>query len=180
MACVAPWPAALPGVDVTTTVRKEVEPVGDSEMVIEVMEDSPTSNRVSITLMSKGEQGDIAVGRANLGQVFRRQTRSQAELLVDALIGYIRSAPEEGGAIDAAIRDKVTGKVPAPVKARVNTATQGAGIELDHFTRKDLGTTFRRLADLIETNAPGAQVLSLDIQPAKGGSKTISFSVRLG
>jgi hypothetical protein len=163
----------------TKTVRKEVEPVGDSEMVIEVMEDSPTSNRVSITLVSKGDQGEIAVGRVNMGQVFRRQTRSQAESLVDAVLGFIRAAPEEGGAVDAAIRAKVTGAAPTPVKARVNTATQGAGIELDHFTRKDLGETLRKLADLVETNAPGAQILVLDIQPAKGGGKTISFTVRL-
>lgn len=163
----------------TTTVRKEVEPVGDSELVIEVLEDSPTSNRVSITLMSKGDQGDIAVGRANMGQVFRRQTRSQAEALVDALVGYVRSSPEDGKAVDAAIRDRVTGKAPTPVKARVNTATQGAGVELDHFTRKDLGETLRKLADLIEVNSPSTAVLALDIQPSKDGSKTMSITVRM-
>lgn len=167
----------------TTTVRKEIEPLPDgNELVVEVIEDSPTANRVSITLMSKGPQGDIALGRANLGTVFRKQSRPQAESLVDAVLGYLRAEDAAAVPIEKQIEAKVTGKpmpaaVPPPVKGRPSTATQ-RGIELDHHSRKDFADTLRRLADEVETANPQTEIISLDIQPIRGGGQVVSFSAR--
>lgn len=160
-----------------TTVRKESEPLGDNELVIEVIEDNPASNRVALTLMSKGPQGEIAIGRANLGQVFRKQTRPQAEALVDTILGYLSKG--EGPAptpIEAQIKARVTGvPIPVPVKARGPEGQTGAGIELDHLTRRDFAEILRKLADQIETNDPAVTLQQLDIEPIRGGGQTIAL-----
>lgn len=181
MAEASPQPASLPG-DEVTVVRKESEDLDEStSLVFEVIQDNPTSNRVVVTLMTKGDQGELATGRANLGTVFRRQTRSDAERLLESLVSFSRSSSDDGVSIDTQIKNKVTGKeaIPIPVKQRPSGPVQISGIELDHFTRNDLSKTLRSLADLVETNSPDTKVLSLDIQPVRGGGKTISFSVKM-
>lgn len=163
-----------------TTVRKEVEPLKDgNELVIEVIEDKPDANRVSITLMSKGSQGEIALGRANLGTVFRKQSRPQAENLVDAVMGFLRG--DDGPTpvpIEKQITARVTGQpvVPAPIKARSNHPTQGQAIELDHHTRRDFANTLRQLADMVETGDAKLAISALDIQPIRGGGQSIAFT----
>lgn len=167
----------------TKTVRKETEPLDDgNELVVEVIEDSPAANRVSITLMSKGPQGDIALGRANLGTVFRKQSRPQAESLVDAVLGYLRAEESSAPPIEKQIEARVTGKpmpaaVPPPVKGRPTTAVQ-RGIELDHHSRKDFAETLRRLADEVETASEKVEIVALDIQPIRGGGQVVSFTAR--
>lgn len=160
-----------------TTVRRETEPLGENELVIEVVEDNPTSNRVALTLMSKGPQGEIALGRANLGQVFRKQTRPQAEALVDTILAYINRGDEPGSVpIEERIKAKVTGSpIPVPVKERGPEGQTGAGIELDHMTRRDFAETLRKMADLVETNDPALSIIRLDIAPIRGGGQTLAF-----
>lgn len=169
----------------TTTVRKEMEPLSeDSELMIEVLEDNPTSNRVSLTLLVNGPQGKLATGKVNLGQIFRKQSRSQAESLADAVIGFLRdvddSAPIETtvkAAIEARQEAQVSGtKVPTPVKDRSPTAKRGA-IELDHLSRNDLANTLRKLADRIQVRDEGVEFQQLDLTPIRGGGTIISMTV---
>lgn len=167
-------------------VRKEVETVGDNELIVEIIEDGPTSNRVALTLMSKGSQGEVALGRANLGQIFRKQLRAQAEALVDALLGFLHRAEEAPVPIEAQIKERVLrGNVPGlpkPVKSRGADGSVGAGIELDHHSRQDFASTLRKIADSIETNDPCLTIHRCDIELFRGdgGGQTVSLQVTKG
>lgn len=167
-----------------TTVRKETEKLLDgNELILEVVEDNPASNRVTLTLVSKGDQGEIALGRANLGTVFRKQSRFAAESLVDALQSYLAREAETAATptLEAQIKAKAEGKapvaMPTPVKQRSGLPTQGQSIELDHLTRRDLAAQLRQLADSIEVNDPKIVITALDIQPIRGGGQ--SFVINL-
>lgn len=172
-----------------TTVRKEVEKLPDgNELIFEVIEDKPDSNRVAITLLSKGPQGEFALGRANLGPVFRKQSRFAAESLVDALQSYLVREAEATSTkpLEHQIREKAEAKargedpppgIPIAVKARGPNGAASLGIELDHHTRRDFATTLRQLADAIEVGSDKVVISRLDIQPIRGGGQDVLLHV---
>jgi len=167
----------------TTTVRKDIEALTpDTELLVEVLEDNPTSNRVSLTLLVSGPQGKLATGKVNLGQVFRKQTRHEAESLADAILGFLRETDDVVSApVETTVKANLTARaagtqVPMAVKDRSPTAKRGA-IELDHLSRKDLAATLRKLADRIEVRDEGVEFQQLDLTPIKGGGTVISMTV---
>lgn len=172
----------------TQTVRSEVEDLQDgNELHVEVHEDTTQKgfgHKVMLTL--QGKSSGVALGRANLGQVFRQLTRQRAEWLVDAILGAIKRPDEVSadGALRARLeaeKAKETAKLPAnipvPVKARGANPMAGVSIELDPFGRKDLADTLRKLADEVETRAPTVTIQQCEIEPIRGGGQVIALRV---
>lgn len=168
----------------TKIVRGEVEDLPDgNELHLEIHEDDTQGglgHKVMLTL--QGKASGIAIGRANLGQVLRRLTRTRAEDIVDAVLAILRK-PEDV-AIDAALRTKLEESmrpdlqgVPAPVKGRPENQAAVAGVELDPFGRKDLAGKLRQLADEIEVRDPKLTIQQLDIEPIRGGGQAIALRV---
>ncbi len=173
----------------TQMIRSEVEDLPDgNELHIEVHEDTTLKgfgHKVMLTL--QGKSSGVAMGRANLGQVFRTLTRQRAEWLVDAILGAMRR-PDEVSA-DGSLRARLLAveaerarpaamqRVPAPVKGRSDNQAAIAGVELDPFGRKDLADKLRQLADLIEVRDARALIQQCDIEPIRGGGQSITLRV---
>lgn len=163
-----------------TVVRRETEALPDGELLIELNEDQGQAPKIMLTLMGK----EVALGRANLAQVFRKLTRSRAESLIDAILGVVRQPDEVSadGAIRARLEAEKAGKqknekgvaLPVPVKARGANPTE-SGVELDVFGRKDLADKLRALADSIEVRDEKVLIVSCEIEPIRGGGQSISL-----
>ncbi len=173
----------------TQMIRNETESLPDgNELIVEVHEDTTLKgfgHKVMLTL--QGKESGIAMGRANLGQVFRQLTRQRAEWFVDAILDVVRRPDEVSAdgtlrarllAIEAErARPEAMQRVPAPVKGRAANQTAVTGVELDPFGRKDLAEKLRQIADLIETRDPRIVVQQCDIEPIRGGGQTIALRV---
>jgi hypothetical protein len=163
----------------TKIVRTDVECLSDgNDLHIEVHEDESQGgfgHKVMLTLM--GRASNVAIGRANIGQVLRRLTRPRAEDLVDAILNVLRRPDDVP--IDASIRAKAESSmrptIPVPVKKRPDNQVAMAGVELDHFGRKDLADKLRQIADLVEVRDPKFVIQQCDIDPIRGGGQSIAF-----
>jgi hypothetical protein len=159
---------------VTTLLRKEEIDLGGEKIVFEVFGTADgKDSKVMITLMGNG----AAVGRANLGQVFRGITHARAERIVEALLDAVTSPEDAGKSVDGAVKERLSGKAPAdgtPLLPRSPTVS----IELDAFFRKDLATDLRLLANEIEMASTKIVLTKAEVELQRGGGKEITVSAR--